>query len=37
MIERPRAWRVSRVALIVLLAVAALSLVFGTWLYSIAG
>ena len=37
MIERPRAWRFSRVALTVLLATAALSLILGTWLYSIAG
>ncbi len=37
MIERPSSWRVSRTALTVLLALAALSLVLGTWLYSIAG
>ena len=36
MIERPKHWRVSRTALAVMLGVAALSLVLGTWLYSIA-
>ena len=37
MIERPHIWRVSRVAVAVLMVVAALSLVLGTWLHSIAG
>jgi hypothetical protein len=37
MIERPHAWRVSRVAMAVLVTMAALSLVLGTWLYSVAG
>jgi len=37
MIERPRSSRVSRTGLAVLLPLATLSLVLGTWLYSIVG
>ncbi len=37
MIERPTSWRVSRTGLVVLLTLATLSLVLGTWLYSIVG
>ena len=37
MIERPTSWRVSRTGLAVLLTLATVSLVLGTWLYSIVG
>ena len=37
MIERPSSWRASRTGLVVLVTLATLSLVLGTWLYSIVG